>query len=73
VLSLVRSSQTPLQFVRPAEHDVVHTLPTHFVPAAHFVPQAPQLASSLVVSRQTPEQFVRPPPQLTAHLPALQI
>ena len=66
-LSVVRSRQTPLQSVRPAEHDVVHVLALQMRPGAQIVPHAPQFVLSLVRSRHAPEQSVVPAAQLSAH------
>jgi len=60
-----------MQLVRPATHDTVHIPDEQTSPALHFVPHAPQLATSLPRSRQTPAQITWPPPQVEAHLPAV--
>jgi len=66
-LSVVRSRQTPLQLVKPAEHDVVHLLALQMRPGGHTVPHAPQFVSSFVRSRHAPPQSVVPDAQLSAH------
>ena len=47
-----------------AVHDVTPAVVLHTSPAAHFLPQTPQLLMSDVMSRHVPLQFVRPDPQL---------
>jgi hypothetical protein len=44
----------------------------HASPAAHWIPQVPQLLGSTFVSTQTFPHCVLPPPQLVAHVPAEQ-
>jgi len=63
----------PLQIARPAGQLTAHLPPLHTWPAAHAVPQVPQLARSLVRSRQLPEQLVSPPPHAVTQSPAAQL
>jgi hypothetical protein len=70
LLSVVRSRQVPVQFVRPAAQLTWQAPLEQTCPGAQAVPQAPQFARSFCVSRQTPVQLVVPAPQLTWQLPA---
>jgi len=54
--SVCKSTQAPLQSVRPVAHVVVHCPAEHTCPVAHWLPQAPQLPGSLCVSVHTPLQ-----------------
>lgn len=70
VLVLVRLTQPPPQQISVGEHEVPqdphacsgvrHAPPQHSWPAAHALPQAPQLAASSSVSTHDPPQHVSP-------------
>jgi len=55
--SLVRSRQTPEQFVRPVAQVSVHEPAEQIWPAAQTVPQPPQLSRSVMRLMQVPEQL----------------
>jgi hypothetical protein len=63
---------SPPHEVRPAPHVVPHMLPVHVSPAAHLLPQPPQLFGSTVVSKQDMPHIVVPPPHVSAHAPCEQ-
>jgi hypothetical protein len=54
--SIVGSTQTPLQAVRPVGQR--HAPLTHAVPPPQALPHAPQFAMSVAMSTQAPEQFI---------------
>lgn len=63
-------TQAPLQSVPPPGH--VQAPVVQVWPAAHAVPQVPQLAVSVCRFTQEFPHFVVPPAQLTVHPPAEQ-
>jgi len=63
----------PLQSFKLAWHDKAHEPFEHTSPAAHDVPQAPQLSTSLFVSIQVPEQSVCPDGQSSTQTPSAHI
>lgn len=67
--SLLRSTQTPLQLVLPAEQ---HT-PDWQVPLQAVAVQLPQWAASVWRFTQAPLQLVKPMLQLTPHIVPLQV
>jgi hypothetical protein len=58
LLSVLRLTQAPLQFVWPAPHVTTHCPPEHAVPWGQTWPQAPQLLLSLPSFTQLPAQSV---------------
>lgn len=69
MVSVLRLSQTPLQFVSAAWHERPQTPAAQTCPAAHAVPQVPQLWLSVCRLSQTPLQAVRLAWQESVHAP----
>jgi hypothetical protein len=66
------STQSPLQFVRPAWQVSAHEPLLHTFPLGHFVLQPPQLFTSTPTSMQSFPQWVVPCAQTVAHVPCEQ-
>jgi hypothetical protein len=71
-LSVLVSTQKPLQSMKPETQLVLHVPPEQAVGPRQRLPQPPQLALSVLSSTQLPLHSVSPPMQLWPQLPAEQ-
>src|SRR5262245_4009596 len=70
VVSLSVSTHTPLQFVSPEPHSLVHSPSVQTSSSAHATSQLPQYEGLVSVSTQAPSQATKPSLQLKPHTPS---